>query len=74
VDVSDNDNESEHTRELPIVKMTPEEALAAMTALRLLYDRQRAHAEADEILCSLLRFLGHDDVVEAYDDLEKWYG
>lgn len=71
--MSDNDNESEYSRYLPVTKMAPEDALAAMMALRSLYDRQRAHVEADEILCSLLRFLGHGDVVEAYDSLEKSY-
>lgn len=37
------------------------------------YDRNNAHVEADGILCNLLKELGFDDVVEAYDKIEKWY-
>lgn len=32
-----------------------------------------AHREADEVLCELLRTLGYADVVDAYEDVRKWY-
>lgn len=36
-------------------------------------DPEAAHSQADEVLCDLLRQLGHDDVVEAWDAVPKWY-
>lgn len=54
-------------------KMTPEEAIAALTPLAGVGDIEVAHAQADDVLCSLLRFLGHDDVVEAWGKVDKWY-
>lgn len=32
-----------------------------------------AHKEADDALCDLLKALGHDDVVELYEQVSKWY-
>lgn len=54
-------------------KMTPEEALAALAALEGEYDIEVIHSQADEVLCSLLRFYGQDDVVEAWGRIDKWY-
>lgn len=36
-------------------------------------DPEGAHVDADQVLCDLLRALGCGDVVEAYDQIEKWY-
>jgi hypothetical protein len=36
-------------------------------------DRRVDHAKADEILCDLLRSLGYEDVVQAYEKVEKLY-
>lgn len=36
-------------------------------------DNERDHAEADEIVCNLLKELGFHKVVEAYEDVGKWY-
>lgn len=32
-----------------------------------------AHSTADEILCRFLISLGYNDVVEAWEGVEKWY-
>lgn len=36
-------------------------------------DREEAHREADDILCTILRDAGHDAVVDAYHAVEKWF-
>lgn len=36
-------------------------------------DPESGHVRADEALCALLRGLGFDDVVDAYEAVEKWY-
>jgi hypothetical protein len=32
-----------------------------------------AHMRADVLLCDLLTHLGHQSVVDLFEDLEKWY-
>ena len=32
-----------------------------------------AHHQADDLLCLLLRYLGHDAVVDEFDKVKKWY-
>ena len=36
-------------------------------------DTERAHREADEVLCELLTSLGYEDVVKEYEQIEKWF-
>ena len=36
-------------------------------------DKERDHGEADELLCGLLRELGYQEVVDEYNNIEKWY-
>lgn len=36
-------------------------------------DTERAHSAADDVLVALLVDLGFDEVVEAYNDMPKWY-
>lgn len=36
-------------------------------------DYERAHSDADDLLCELLRKLGFDSVVNAFDEVGKWY-
>lgn len=36
-------------------------------------DVESAHYRADEILCDLLTALGYDEVVAAYNKVDKWY-
>lgn len=36
-------------------------------------DIEAAHADADQVLCDLLKALGYKMIVEEYDKVEKWY-
>ena len=36
-------------------------------------DPEAAHSEADEVLCELLKTLGYENVVKAWQSVEKWY-
>lgn len=36
-------------------------------------DTEVAHIKADDILCRILLDLGYDEIVEAYDAVDKWY-
>ena len=36
-------------------------------------DKERAHFAADILLCALLKELGYDAVVRAYQRVKKWY-
>lgn len=53
--------------------MRRQEALDQLKELQASTDTEAAHGRADDILCALLRRLGHDDVVEAYNKIKKWY-
>jgi hypothetical protein len=32
-----------------------------------------AHRYADDLLCKLLEYLGHKDIVQIYENIDKWY-
>ena len=36
-------------------------------------DTESAHAEADDVLCDLLKELGYTKVIEEYKKVPKWY-
>lgn len=36
-------------------------------------DREQAHMDADDLLCLLLRYHGHDDIVDEFNNVRKWY-
>ena len=36
-------------------------------------DPEEAHYLADEILCELLCELGYDEIVDIFDNINKWY-
>ena len=36
-------------------------------------DPEYAHGEADDVLCDILKYLGFEEIVEAYDKVPKWY-
>jgi hypothetical protein len=52
--------------------MTKEQALERLAALDG-FDKEHDHVEADFILCDLLVSLGFEDVVEAFEAIDKWY-
>ena len=62
-------------------KLTPEEALDYLNKLKheqdnydgMMPDNEGIHILADDVLCSVLRFYGQDDVANAFHALEKWY-
>lgn len=37
------------------------------------YDPEPDHMKADELLCTLLKKLGHNEIVDIYQNIEKWY-
>ncbi len=57
--------------------MTPEEAVVQLKALvshTIPGCDEQDHYSADIILCELLKYLGHQDVVDAYEAIKpKWY-
>lgn len=36
-------------------------------------DIEAEHAEADDVLCELLRELSYNEVVDEWEKVEKWY-
>lgn len=55
--------------------MTPDEAAAKMRQIRetLGGDIERAHYRADDLMGDVLAELGYGDMVDVYEDIEKWY-
>lgn len=55
--------------------MTADDALARMReiAAEAGGDVEGDHSDADAVLCSLLRTLGHDDLVDVYESIPKWF-
>ena len=51
----------------------PDEALKRMVCLKDHSDTEIAHVMADGILCDFLRGLGYDDLVDAYEAVDKWF-
>jgi hypothetical protein len=54
---------------------TRAEALAKLKAIKARNrgDLELDHVDADAVLIDIIRYLGWDDVAEAYDDIDKWY-
>jgi hypothetical protein len=52
-----------------------ESAVVYMKQLAELSDRDQegCHWQADRILCDVLTNLGYTELVEAFNDVEKWY-
>lgn len=42
-------------------------------AEKLHNDTETAHAYSDDVLCKLLQSLGYNEVVDLYNDIDKWY-
>ena len=54
--------------------MTRQEALISLESIiNNQDDVEDDHREADQVLCELLSELGYDDVVNLYQQIEKWY-
>lgn len=54
--------------------MTKADAVAQLRELVELDDIEHAHYVADDILCRLLKTIGgFEDVIEAWENVPKWY-
>jgi len=64
--------------------MTPNEFLKKMKAIvkrnfdnqweqHKLSDPENAHAEADALMCEVLKELGYGEGIKIFDGMEKWY-
>ena len=54
-------------------KLAIKEAKQKLELLVYNSDYEVAHANADDILCSILIELGLQDVVDVYKEIGKWY-
>ena len=52
--------------------MTKEEAIEQLKSIES-GDTEACHCIADDILCEFLRSLGYGDVVDEWDNVDKWY-
>lgn len=58
--------------------MTKEEKNYYLNEMRTLvkmskHDPEEAHYRADNILCEILDDLGYDEIVDIFNNIEKWY-
>jgi hypothetical protein len=55
--------------------LTPEEFANKMKSLyvKLGGDQEAFHADADDLMCVLLRSLGYAEGVEIFEKADKWY-
>lgn len=53
--------------------MTKEDALAKLMECQKNNDTERAHEDADDVLCEFLNDLGYGDVVAEYQKVHKWF-
>ena len=55
------------------MRRTIEEIIAKLKELQQDDDIEKAHLEADWIICDLLDDLGYTEVTKEYDKISKWY-
>lgn len=55
------------------LKTLHQSCLHRMKALINDDDKEEAHIKADRILCKILHAIGFHDVVEAFNEIDKWY-
>jgi len=53
--------------------MTPKQFAKRMKEIRDDGDIEKAHWEADMLMCQLLQQLGYGDGVKLFTDMPKWY-
>lgn len=49
------------------------EAIKRLKKAEEIGDEETGHVDADRVLCDLLIELGYQSVVDAFDDVSKWY-
>jgi hypothetical protein len=47
--------------------------IEALTNAGLSDDIEVAHSDADQAVMEFLHFLGHGDIADLWDSIEKWY-
>ena len=55
------------------LKEIVDQAIIGLRKLQCCSDVEGAHADADDILCQVLKAFGLQELVEEYDKVEKWY-
>lgn len=50
------------------------DAVARLERLQGAPDPEIAHQQADQVLCEFLRAIGHREVADEFDAVERWYG
>ena len=50
-----------------------DEIIKKMKTLNMIDDPEEAHMIADELLCKVLNELDFNQLVKAFDDVNKWY-
>lgn len=54
--------------------MSPDDFFFRMIGICQYYkDEEQRHAEADGLMCELLKSLGYEKGVQVFDDMDKWY-
>lgn len=54
--------------------MTKNDVIEKLLECQVSDDTETAHMYADDLLCTFLKSLGYDDVVEAYQGVQpKWF-
>ncbi len=53
--------------------MTKEKAIEELKKCQQNGDAEMAHSDADDVLASLLKQLGYEDVVAEYEKVRKWF-
>lgn len=57
--------------------MSPEEARRELENIINIqnyeHDTEQHHMDADDTLCELLSYLGYDDIVNLYQQVDKWF-
>ena len=54
--------------------MSKDEIIEMLLECQVSYDTEEAHIHADDLLCTFLKSLGYDDVVDAYQGVQpKWF-
>lgn len=53
--------------------VTLETAVDILTRIDRVFDTEMGHIHADDVLCTLLRNLGYNDIVDAYERINKCY-
>jgi hypothetical protein len=65
--------EAIHKQQAPCnARMAQAEAIEALQQCQTETDTERAHSNADNILCRLLNELGCEDVVDEYNKIDRW--